>query len=849
MEYSDRDQVRLIWPEWEIINEIGRGAYGTVYKAVRRDLGIESYSAIKVIAIPRNQSELHLLLSEGLDEQSSRKYLYNLVMDFVNEIRLMESLKGVQNIVSIEDYRVIEKKDELGWLIFIRMELLTPFVDYLLQNRMNMHQVLQLGIDMCSALEMCERKEIIHRDIKPDNVFVSDLGSFKLGDFGIARRMEGLTHGLSQKGTFNYMAPEVAMGKSYDSRVDIYSLGVMLYKLLNNNHLPFIDSEEQLLDVNYKRLAVEKRMRGDEFPPPAAATPELSRIILKASAFSPEDRYSSAAEMKSDLLAVQINMGREADVLIDGYSVGGNTSEAYWGSQSFENDDGISKTVNIADLADGMMPYAGVGSDPGIGGINSGADLSNQVSADIVNTGNDRSKKIKKLIPVIAAAAAAVLLLGAAGVAAAFLLRDSSSSSEPPIVVTEAAESRSEIETAADTVTERLPETEADKSEETGSDDKDRELSIQNVLGSAEKYAAKSDYSEACNILNTFISHFGTDPRLESKLEEYSELLKEAEPVTEPEPAGIEISTPLDPTPLDPTDTQTSQETVPAAPSVSEIRIKTKPNKLIYTVGENFSPAGMTITAKYSDGTTKTVNYTECDCVSDLSKTGERTITVIYGGKSTYFDVTVKEKEITQIIIDKSEYSLGIGDTLSLQIKVLPGDAKDKIIKLTSSNTSVVSVSGLTIKAEGKGTAVITAAASNGVKTTCKVTVWASEVTEVKVSPKSFTLNAGESRELSVNLMAVGNSYDNTITAVSDNPSVARVNGFTVTGVSGGEATITLSAVNGVSATCKVKSSHPADRFHITCKECQYKSKQLLHFEAEYIADRSFVQLGPLEHI
>ena len=119
-----------IWPEWEIVRLIGGGTYGSVYEAVRRDHGVESFAAIKVIQIPTDSSEIDSLRLDGLDNAGSRTYLQEIVNDFVAEIQLMESLKGMQNIVSVEDYNVVEKQDELGWTIYIRMELLTPFNSY-----------------------------------------------------------------------------------------------------------------------------------------------------------------------------------------------------------------------------------------------------------------------------------------------------------------------------------------------------------------------------------------------------------------------------------------------------------------------------------------------------------------------------------------------------------------------------------------------------------------------------------------------------------------------------------------------------------------------------------------------
>lgn len=292
-----------VWPEWTIEKQIGRGTFGTVWQAVRQSGDLTSRAAIKLISIPQDPYELEALRSDGLDLQASRTYLKRIVEDFVNEIRLMESFKGTQNIVSIEDYKVIERTDVLGWDIYIRMELLTPFSTYLCDRKMTQEDVIQLGCDICTALELCGRRNIIHRDIKPENIFVNSFGSFKLGDFGTARNMESLTGGLSQKGTFNYMAPEVVSGCDYDARVDVYSLGLVLYRLLNNNRLPFI-SEKQLLSPAERRNAFDRRIRGEQLPPPSGASENLAKVILKACAFRPEDRYENAAQMRTALQAL-----------------------------------------------------------------------------------------------------------------------------------------------------------------------------------------------------------------------------------------------------------------------------------------------------------------------------------------------------------------------------------------------------------------------------------------------------------------------------------------------------------------------------------------------------------------
>ena len=294
----------LPWPEWQIVEKIGEGSFGRVYKAERREEGSVFFSAVKIISIPQTQDELKSLRMEGLSEQSTRSYYKEILSDFINEIKVMEYMKGTSNIVSVEDFRVIEKTNEFGWDIIIRMEYLTSFVEYITDRKLSVVEVIKLGIDVCSALELCAKKSIIHRDIKPENIFISSFGDFKLGDFGVARELEKTRGSLSSKGTYNYMAPEILTSKHYGATVDLYSLGIVLYKLLNNNRLPFLDPYAQNIGYKEREDAVNRRISGEALPPPVQANDNLATVVLKACEFNPENRFINAAEMKKALIEV-----------------------------------------------------------------------------------------------------------------------------------------------------------------------------------------------------------------------------------------------------------------------------------------------------------------------------------------------------------------------------------------------------------------------------------------------------------------------------------------------------------------------------------------------------------------
>lgn len=296
-------RISEFWPGWSVTDVLGEGAYGKVYKAVKSEGGFDTYSAIKVVSIPANSSELKSLRSEGLSEDDSRTYFKGIVYDFINEIKLMENLKGASNIVSVEDYKILERTDTIGWNIYIRMELLMPLEDYMADNKLTEKDIIQIGIDLCSGLEICSQYNIIHRDIKPANIFVSKFGDYKLGDFGVAKELGKTSSAISSKGTYGYMAPEVAHGQRYDHTVDIYSLGIVLYTLLNNNRQPFLDPYSTQISFKAKKEAADRRLSGEKLPPPCNASPKLASVVLTACSHSANTRFKNPTAFKNALIS------------------------------------------------------------------------------------------------------------------------------------------------------------------------------------------------------------------------------------------------------------------------------------------------------------------------------------------------------------------------------------------------------------------------------------------------------------------------------------------------------------------------------------------------------------------
>lgn len=291
-----------VWQGWETVKEIGEGSYGKVYEIRRELFGDTEKAALKVISIPRNKGEVDEMYGNGYDRESVYHTLKHRLQNILDEYKLMRKMNGHSNVVNCDDVNCVEHEDEMGWDVYIKMELLTPLMEKLRTTPrvVGDEMVIKLARDMCAALELCRKYGIIHRDIKPQNIFISDTGDYKLGDFGIAKTVEK-TMGGTKAGTYNYMAPEVFWNRPYNSASDICSLGVVLYWLLNERRLPFLPLPPTPIHGEMENNARNRRLYGEELPEPAHGSQELKRIVLKACAYDPAQRYQNAGQMLADL--------------------------------------------------------------------------------------------------------------------------------------------------------------------------------------------------------------------------------------------------------------------------------------------------------------------------------------------------------------------------------------------------------------------------------------------------------------------------------------------------------------------------------------------------------------------
>ena len=298
------DSIRIPWNDWKVVRQLGKGSYGTVYEIERALGSYTEKAAMKVIPIPPDRQIIIDAYSDGYDDASVTEICESYLNNTLNEYKTMRSMSGNTNIVSCDDIASLPTDDNIGWEVFIRMELLTCFTDYLRTvDEFDESEIIKLGKDICYALIVCDKNNVVHRDVKPNNIFVTPNGDYKLGDFGVARTLDHATT-ATRVGTDRFMAPEVIKREKYGKDVDIYSLGLVLYWLLNDRKMPFITSDG-VPKANEYQEAYNRRVSGETLPEPKHGTQSFKKLVLKACAYDRANRFQSAKEMLQALKEVE----------------------------------------------------------------------------------------------------------------------------------------------------------------------------------------------------------------------------------------------------------------------------------------------------------------------------------------------------------------------------------------------------------------------------------------------------------------------------------------------------------------------------------------------------------------
>jgi serine/threonine protein kinase len=259
--------------KYKILSPLGSGGFGTVYLA--EDTWLDKKVALKV---PHRQQNHDL-------------------GELLHEPRLLGSLNH-PNIVTV---LTAEQQEGLFFIVmeYVAGETLETII--MREGAIELTRALDFSVQIANAVDHAHRNNVIHRDLRPGNVLVSEQGLVKVADFGTSRVLEIAAHGTTVIGSPPYMAPEQFHGKAVFGS-DLYSLGVTMYQMLTGI-LPYETPSPADL---------QKLMTGELVSPPRLRNPKIPKavndIVLKAMAPDVGARYQRASDLLSDILA----LGREA---------------------------------------------------------------------------------------------------------------------------------------------------------------------------------------------------------------------------------------------------------------------------------------------------------------------------------------------------------------------------------------------------------------------------------------------------------------------------------------------------------------------------------------------------------
>lgn len=269
----------VVGQRYKIISELGKGGMSDVYEA--RDVIFRREVALKIIKF------------------ENAKRIDNLIR-FQNEARFSVAFNH-PNIVKIYDYG---EYNNLPYIVteYVKGQTLRDVLDY--KRCFSLNESSSIMLQLCDALIEVHSKNIVHRDIKPQNIYYASDGGIKLGDFGISILLgSGINVNENKKimGTAQYLAPELVYGEKATFQSDIYAMGITFFELLTGR-VPFDGKNPHDVAI----MQVEK-----EVPSPLSINPDLPKeveyIIFKAVNKNLDERYKSVSEMKKDILSLYKN--------------------------------------------------------------------------------------------------------------------------------------------------------------------------------------------------------------------------------------------------------------------------------------------------------------------------------------------------------------------------------------------------------------------------------------------------------------------------------------------------------------------------------------------------------------
>ncbi len=250
----------------------------------------ENKFIVKVISVPATPLKMDALLLSGAypDEASALAYFKELAEDVVHEVAIQNKLSELEGFLPYTDSQIVPKESEKGYDVYLLSDYRRTLEKHFQHHVFTHLDALNLGLDLCAALSACRRSGYLYVDLKPSNVFVSEQRMYRIGDLGFVR-LDSLKYAsLPEKYLSAYTPPEINDAFSVlNPTIDVYAAGLILYQAYNNGALP----------------ARENVASGEKIAAPAYADYEMSEIILKACAPTPEERWQDPMHMGQAIIS------------------------------------------------------------------------------------------------------------------------------------------------------------------------------------------------------------------------------------------------------------------------------------------------------------------------------------------------------------------------------------------------------------------------------------------------------------------------------------------------------------------------------------------------------------------
>lgn len=304
---ENKNQSNKVLNNWKLDTLIGQGDYSEVYKISKYEWKRNNVNALKLISLPFTSFFNQVNYTNQEDKDAMKLYFKESaedIRDTVNKLIKLSSSNS-NHFLKYYETQIVEKNESIGYILKIRMEYSISLNQIIKTCKLRLKDILNLGISICNSLNILEKNKILHGNITENNIFFSN-GKYKLGDNGfrdcLSDCFKEWQTSLNPKEHLLLKAPEIfSENPVYDNTIDIYSLGLILYKLLNQGILPLIDISNQPIDKFDILNSFEKRIKGEPLNKPIKAENKLGEMILKACSYNKVNRYTKAIEFANDL--------------------------------------------------------------------------------------------------------------------------------------------------------------------------------------------------------------------------------------------------------------------------------------------------------------------------------------------------------------------------------------------------------------------------------------------------------------------------------------------------------------------------------------------------------------------